>query len=131
MSDRIEFMLKYGTADHVRSVVRNCRQGHYNHTWALHTALKNPVCPSDLVDLAYSTKGGGSGFQTLAIKHPNLSPELHKKALSHSSSDVREAAIFNPQTTDDQLAHARENDSDFGVRSTAANILNKKNNRLT
>jgi hypothetical protein len=125
MSDRVEFMLKYGRPDDVRKIVSGYHQnGIDNRGWALDTALKNPACPSDVVDLA-ATKGAYT-TQNRAFKHPNLSKALHTKALQHSSNDVRESALLSHHTTDEQLIHHRENDPDFDVRRIAANILRNR-----
>jgi hypothetical protein len=71
MSDKVEFMLKHGTPDHIRKIVNNPRQhGIDNIEWAFNMALHNPAAPTDIVQRAYGC--GVPSTRDLAAKHPNL-----------------------------------------------------------
>ena len=110
MSDKIEFLLKYGTAKHINTIVRApWLHGIDNKEWAITMALSNPMCPREIVD--HTAKHGVLFFgKALAARHPNLSPELHQKALQDPDFDIRLAAWHNPQTTNEQLQYAVDND---------------------
>jgi hypothetical protein len=122
MSDRVSFLLKYGRAEDIRNVVNSYKQhGIDNSEWAIHTALKNPACPTDIVDHA-ATKGYSS-MKADAFKHPNLSPEVHTKALNSSDPTMRLNAWHSHHTTIEQLQHAAEHDPGQWGPSNARHIL--------
>jgi hypothetical protein len=122
MSDRTEFMLKYGRPNDVREILNNpTKHGIENADWALHLAMKNPAAPQDVVDRAFSR--GTYTTQELAAQHPNLSTDLHAKALKHDAEHMRKAALLNPQTTRDDLHKVRDEDPDHEVKNLADHLL--------
>jgi hypothetical protein len=100
MSAKKAFFTQYGSADHVKHILKNMDA--YVRGDALRSALlSNPHIDQEIVDMAYKHPHS----RILAASHPKLSSEMHDHALKFDNVDVQEAALVNPKT---KLHHSEE-----------------------